>query len=371
MKRIHLLLVIFFLLTAPLHGQFGGLTKILDKVKEFSSLEITEEDEIALGRAVSERIRADFGVVQDEEATRYVTLVGLLLAQESKRSDLPWEFFILDSDGINAFAAPGGLVHITRGALASMQDEAELATVLGHEITHITEKHTIKGVQKMKGIELAEGQTDLRGNSEVLDQVADGVYEAFLQGFSRKEEMESDEDGLKLAAEFGYDPDGLVRFLELLKLLYRDESERAGLFASHPETQDRIKEAQKQISREKWKQKSSITLGERFDQFIQYDLVPELIEEFSSDGARGLASGEEKEDEEGEKKTSRFSLSALKNPLDTREEKPTAEVSGAGGARGVDPRNPEAASGPKNPNPVAVTVTDDDLKKFKQEGQLR
>ena len=371
MKRIHLLLVIFFLLTGPLHGQFGGLTKILDKVKELSSLDITEEDEIALGRAVSQRIRADFGVVQDEKATRYVTLVGLLLTKESRRPNLPYQFLVLDSDSVNAFAAPGGLIHITRGALASMQDEAELATVLGHEITHITEKHTLKGVQKMKGIELAEGQTNLRGNSEVLDQVADGVYEAFLRGFSRKEEMESDEDGLKLAAELGYDPDGLVRFLELLKLLYRDESERAGLFASHPETQDRLKEAQKQISKKKWKEKSSLTLSERFNQFIQYELAPELIEEFSSEGARGMASGEKKEEEEGEKKTSRFSLAALKNPLETREEKPTAEVSGAGGARGVDPRNPEAASGPKNPNPVEVTVTQDDLKKFKEEGQLR
>ena len=364
-------LVATLLLTSvPLEAQFGGLTKVLDKVQKLSSLRITQEDEVALGEAVSDRIRQNFGVVQDEEVTRYVSLVGLVLAKKSKRSNLPFRFFVLDSDSVNAFAAPGGLIHITRGALASMNDEAELAGVLGHEIAHVVEKHSVEAMQKMKGIELAEGQTNLRENSQVFDKVADEVYQGMLQGFSRKEETKSDELGVRAAVGPGYDPNGLVRFLHTLRLLYQGESERVGLFSSHPETQDRIKKVESQISKKKMTKKGSITLPDRFNQFVKYELVPELEEELSVEGARGVTAGKQKEGQAEKKRQSRFSLAKLKNPLDTREEKKTSQVSGAGGARGVDPRR-EEETGPKNPSPVEIKVTEDDLQRFKEEGQLK
>ena len=87
------------------------------------------------GEQVSLQIRNTFGVFQDKEVTKYVTLVGTVLAQASSRPGLNWEFIVLDTDGVNAFAAPGGIVHITRGALGLAKTEAELAGVLGHEIT--------------------------------------------------------------------------------------------------------------------------------------------------------------------------------------------------------------------------------------------
>ena len=89
-------------------------------------------------------MRARYGVVQDAAVHRYVTLVGTLLAKTSTRPNLPFKFIVLDTDGVNAFAAPGGFIHITRGALALMASEAELAGVLAHEIIHVTEKHTIQ-----------------------------------------------------------------------------------------------------------------------------------------------------------------------------------------------------------------------------------
>ena len=122
-----------------------------------------------LGAAVSESVRERYGVVQDANVHRYVTLVGTALAQAAAKPNLPWTFIVLDTDAVNAFAAPGGFVHITRGALALMQDEAELAGVLGHELIHVTERHTISAIQKNKSIQMGADET-LSGNAALLNQ---------------------------------------------------------------------------------------------------------------------------------------------------------------------------------------------------------
>ena len=106
---------------------------------------------------------------------RYVALVGAVLAQASGKPNLPWTFIVLDTDAVNAFAAPGGFVHITRGALALIQDEAELAGVLGHEIMHVTEKHTIRAIQKSKAIQMGADET-LSGNAALFNRLVDNVY---------------------------------------------------------------------------------------------------------------------------------------------------------------------------------------------------
>jgi predicted Zn-dependent protease len=128
-------------------GQIGGIVK---RAQQFHDLQITDEDEQKIGAAVSEKIRERYGVVQDPAIHKYVTLVGSALAQHSERPQIAWKFIVLDTDGVNALAAPGGYVHITRGALSLMHNEAELADVLGHEIIHVTEKHTIRAIQKGK-----------------------------------------------------------------------------------------------------------------------------------------------------------------------------------------------------------------------------
>ena len=109
-----------------------------------------------VGSIVSEKLRDRYGVVQDKAIHKYVTLVGATLAAESSRPKLPWTFIVLDTDGVNAFAAPGGYVHITRGALALIKNEAELADVLGHEITHVTEKHAITAIKNKKLLPVTE-----------------------------------------------------------------------------------------------------------------------------------------------------------------------------------------------------------------------
>src|SRR5438046_2811075 len=134
------------LTAAPAYAQLGALGKIkkgadqaAEAKQKYDDIHFTDTEERQLGENVSERLRARFGVVQDRELTKYVTLVGTVVAQQSSRPALDWKFIVLDTDGVNAYAAPGGFVHITRGLLGLLKNEAELAGVLGHEVTHVAD----------------------------------------------------------------------------------------------------------------------------------------------------------------------------------------------------------------------------------------
>ncbi len=371
MRLATILIVCCSLVQTASYAQFGlgKLKKALDTAQKVSEMSISEEDEIALGEAVSANIRSHFGVVQDPAATRYVTLVGLVLARESSRPHLPYQFMILDSDTINAFAAPGGFIHVTRGALASFEDEAELAGVLGHEIAHVTEKHTLEGIKKARGLEIAEGET-LRGNGLVMDQLAGKLTEGILAGVGRKEELESDAVGVRLAAGLGYEPYGLSRFLEVLKSVNEGSSSRSGLFASHPETDERLKKLANQIEKEGLAESASLRLPERLQKNVQYEFVESAAEEAAVAGARGVASSGKKEKDEPKKKKRGGFLGKLSNPLGSGEKEQRAEVTGTGAGRGVGAEAKEKAGGAKNPNPVKVEVTAAELAAFKQAGNL-
>ena len=143
---------------AQLPGGFNKIKKGADEAakakKNIDDMTFSEKEERQLGENVSDRLRQRFGVVQDRELTKYVTLVGTVVAQQSSRPALEWKFIVLDTDGVNAYAAPGGFVHITRGLLGLIKNEAELAGVLGHEVTHIANKHTIRAIEKSKGMDI-------------------------------------------------------------------------------------------------------------------------------------------------------------------------------------------------------------------------
>ncbi|MEQ1729190.1 MAG: M48 family metalloprotease, partial [Vicinamibacterales bacterium] len=133
--------------TSPVNDNAGVtqfiLKKAADAAQKVDDLTISESEERTIGEDVSVQIRKRFGVVQDPAVHKYVTLIGTTLAKASERPNLNWTFIVLDTDGVNAFASPGGLVHITRGALGLIKNEAELAGVLGHEIAHVVRKHTV------------------------------------------------------------------------------------------------------------------------------------------------------------------------------------------------------------------------------------
>ena len=152
---------------------------------------------------------------------------------------LKWTFVVLDTDGVNAFAAPGGFIHITRGALALIQNEAELADVLGHEIGHVTAKHTINAIRNgnFAGAGAKAGEQGGRQPQGVHRSGCVGqIYEKIIENnWDRGDEMDADRRGVTLAAKVGYAPNGMSAFLTRLSDRYKDVKERSGIFASHPE----------------------------------------------------------------------------------------------------------------------------------------
>jgi predicted Zn-dependent protease len=234
-------------------GVLGRLGKAADKAKGLSDqlkdLVITDKEEQDMGEAISAKLRAKYGVVQSAPVHKYVSLVGKGLAASSTRPGLPWTFIVLDTDGVNAFAAPGGFVHITRGALALCENEAELAGVLGHEITHITAKHTINAIKKSKRVGAAAAAAT---RSDLLEQVVNQAYADLLENaYDRGDEEESDQVAIRLANTLGYAPSGLGAFLTNLSGRNKDLKEPSGVFASHPATKSRVDRLTRQIKSEK------------------------------------------------------------------------------------------------------------------------
>ena len=338
------------------------LTEIMKRASQLRDLVITEEEEIKLGADVSERVRGRYGVVQDAAVHRYVTLVGTLLVKKSTRPNLPFRFVVLDTDGVNAFAAPGGYIHITRGALGLMLSEAELAGVLAHEISHVTEKHTISAIQKNKLVQIG-AEESITKNPELWGKLVDVTSDLVMAGFGRGEEMESDRDGLAMADAAGYAAGGLGEFLKRLSERNKTTSGKQGLFASHPETKDRLATLDKDIKAKRYA--STVVLADRYRANISY--TAKAVTEIATveAGSAGLAGGTTKPAEEPKKKG--FGLSTLIKPGGT--EKKSAEVTGSGASRGVDTER-NAKGGPVK-TMVAVKVSPAELDAFRKEGNLK
>ncbi len=224
--------------------------QLLDRIKKAAGIAqrtapavitISAEQEVEIGRGIAATIAGYYGVVQDPELTRYVNLVGLAVASVDPRTDIAYRFAVLDSDDVNALAAPGGYVFVTRGALALMNDEAMLAGVLGHEVGHVNRRHVVKEIRARArtelGLEEITEQINLTGE-EYLEQTIQLGTTALFMGLSRGDELEADAYGVEVAAGAGYDPNGLTRFLAALP---NAEAERRSLLAkTHPDIDDRL-----------------------------------------------------------------------------------------------------------------------------------
>lgn len=207
---------------------------------------LSEAQEIAIGQQTDAEVRREMGVYDDSALQRYVSEIGQRLAQLSHRPHLPWAFTIVDHQAINAFALPGGFIYITRGILPYLDDEAELAGVLGHEIAHVTARHAAQQYTRATGGQLgliALGifvpATRPLGD---LTSVALGV--AFLK-YGRDDENESDRIGMEYAARGGWDPSGVPRFLSTLARV--DTLNERGVpnwLSTHPEPAARAVETQ-------------------------------------------------------------------------------------------------------------------------------
>lgn len=248
--------------------------QLLDRVKKAAGIAqrvapavitISTEQEVEIGRGIAATIAGYYGVVQDPELTRYVNLVGLTVASVNPRPDIIYRFAVLDTDDVNALAAPGGYVFVTRGALALMSDEAMLAGVLGHEVGHVNRRHVVKEIRAHArselGLEEITEQINLTGE-EYLEQTIQLGTAALFMGLSREDELEADAYGVEVAAGAGYDPNGLTRFLAALP---NAEAERRSLLTkTHPDIDDRLDEVEDAIDDLKT-DAGTVTANERFD----------------------------------------------------------------------------------------------------------
>jgi predicted Zn-dependent protease len=222
-----------------------------------STVDMDEPEEIELGRATSALIGSRYPLLRDEALTRYVALVGNAVALKSERPDMRYYFAILDSDDLNAVAAAGGYIFITRGALALMRDEATLAGVLGHEIGHIALRHHDESIKDAKrtsafftGAQTGVSAATRSQAGQALGPVFDKAGELALKGFSRKEEGAADVVGFKYAAAAGYDPAGLRDFLKTLQAGSGRQAVQQ-FVSTHPGVDDRLKEQEKLLAQAK------------------------------------------------------------------------------------------------------------------------
>jgi predicted Zn-dependent protease len=193
------------------------------------------------------------GRYEDERLQAYVTEVGQRVAAKSDRPDLQYTFTVLDSEDVNAMALPGGYVYVHRGLLAYLDSEAELAAVLGHEIGHITANHTARRQSSATAAGLGTALVGILTGNAGLMSAADMAGQMMVLGYSREQESEADELGLKFSTGAGYPPDGsvdsmqMMRDLELFSIQRAREEKRTGQaqsswFSSHPDPGKRVGE---------------------------------------------------------------------------------------------------------------------------------
>ena len=220
-----------------------------------------EATEIAEGKKAHEQVLAEYGVYANPRLQAYVNEIGQKLARQSHRSQLAWTFTVLDSPEINAFALPGGYVYVTRGIMAYLDSEAELAGVIGHEIGHVTARHGAQRATRQQDAGLGvlaatvlgavlESQ-GVGGATDLAGQVSQGVAAGWLATYSREQELQADQLGAEYLARNRYDPDNMVDVIGVLKNqerfaadLARSEGRAppsgANWLSSHPSNDQRL-----------------------------------------------------------------------------------------------------------------------------------
>ena len=255
-------------LSVAANAQFGNfnLNKLIDKGAKLveAAKDITEAEEISMGDGIAAMILGASPLHPDQNLQRYVNRVGRWVASQSSRPDLPWAFGVIDAPTVNAFALPGGKVFVSIGLVRRLNNEAELAGVLAHEVAHVMQKHQVQAIQSARKsgagqailqeqaaeriAKTSAGQNALTGTlanaaaGEGIEFLKNGL---FLRPLDKALEFEADRIGATLAARAGYDPYGLVSAIQILSGMKAEDSGVSLLMSTHPTPNDRLTELEK------------------------------------------------------------------------------------------------------------------------------
>ncbi len=230
--------------------------------KALSSNDVSEEDERNMGAQMAAIVLGSAPYHKNVSLQNYVNRVGFWVALQSERPHLAWQFAVVDTSAVNAFAMPGGYVVVTSGMLDLLSTEAELAAVLAHEIAHVNRKHYLKAMEKSRSLSLvgdvamfagdvyqtkkgSSSDTDFYRNKVVAEKLLNTTSELYSKGLERGDEFEADSHAVTLVARAGYDPYAVAHVLQKLGSLSADDSDLQLLFNSHPAPDDRIRSIRK------------------------------------------------------------------------------------------------------------------------------
>lgn len=202
----------------------------------------SKADEIRIGKQVSGDLLGAAPLVKDENLQRYVNVVGRWVALQSDRPNLPWHFGVIESEDINAFAAPGGYVFVTKGLYKRLNNEAELAGVLAHEIAHVNQQHHLKLLKQSKMISVLSQVVSKKvadGDQAVQNLIGNGA-EMLARGLDKDAEYEADRIGMVFAARAGYDAWGLPTVLQDMATINTKDDRLGLLYKTHPTAEDRL-----------------------------------------------------------------------------------------------------------------------------------
>ena len=218
-----------------------------------SSKDIDYPTERAIGESLALEGLQRFGnPVKNEALQQYVNLVGNALAANSKRATIPYQFAILDSPVQNAFAVPGGVIFVSRALVSILDNEAELAAVIAHEIGHVSAKHALKSTQRaqlLQGVgSITAASVGGEKGKKIVSAVGDMQTVLFDKGLDKEMEFEADMAAMETSYRTGYDPSAMIRVLQKLQKLEASSKDKKGSwFSTHPPLSERIARLQAQL----------------------------------------------------------------------------------------------------------------------------